>query len=42
VNQITSSLNRYGHFILAAENRSLIEEAFEKYENKIKESILVD
>ena len=42
VHQITSSLNRYGHVILAAENRSLIEEAFEKYEIIIKESILAD
>ncbi len=42
VNQITSSLNRYGHLTLIAGNRASIEDAFEKYEKAIKESILID
>lgn len=37
VTRITSSLNRYGYFILTAGNQIAIEEAFTKYENKIKE-----
>ena len=36
VNQITSSLNRYGHLTLVAGNRASIEDAFEKYERTIK------
>ena len=40
VNQITSSLNRYGHLTLVAGNRASIEDAFEKYEKAIKESVL--
>ena len=36
VNQITSSLNRYGHLTLIAGNRDSIEDAFEKYEKTIK------
>lgn len=36
VNQITSSLNRYGHLTLIAGNRASIEDAFEKYERTIK------
>ena len=35
VNQITSSLNRYGHIILQAGNRESIDEAFDKYEKVI-------
>ena len=42
VNRITSSLNRYGHLALTAGNRESIEDAFEKYEKAIRESILVD
>lgn len=42
VNQITSSLNRYGHLTLIAGNRASIEDAFEKYEKAIKESVLID
>ncbi len=40
VNQITSSLNRYGHLTLIAGNRASIEDAFEKYEKAIKESVM--
>ncbi len=40
VNQITSSLNRYGHLTLIAGNRESIEDAFEKYEKSIKEKCL--
>lgn len=39
VNRITSSLNRYGHLTLTAGNRDAIEEAFDKYEKVISESI---
>lgn len=42
VNRITSSLNRYGHLTLVAGNRASIEDAFEKYEKAIKESVLFD
>lgn len=42
VNQITSSLNRYGHLTLIAGNRASIEDTFEKYEKAIKESVLID
>lgn len=42
VNQITSSLNRYGHLTLIAGNRASIEDAFENYEKAIKESALFD
>ncbi len=42
VNQITSSLNRYGHLTLIAGNRASIEDAFEKYEKAIKDSVLID
>lgn len=37
VHGITSSLNRYGHLTIVAENRESIEETFEKYEKAIKE-----
>lgn len=40
VNQITSSLNRYGHLTLIAGNRASIEDAFEKYEKAIKDRVL--
>ena len=40
VNRITSSLNRYGHLTLIAGNRESIEDAFEKYEKTIKDSVL--
>ena len=40
VNQITSSLNRYGHLTLIAGNRKSIEDAFEKYEKAIMENVL--
>lgn len=41
VKRITSSLNRYGHFILMANNRESLEKAFEKYENSIINEVLV-
>lgn len=37
VNQITSSLNRYGQIILQAEKRSMIETLLDNYEKEIKE-----
>lgn len=40
VNQITSSLNRYGHLILIAGNRESIDDAFDKYEKAIMERCL--
>ena len=40
VNQITSSLNRYGHLILTAGNRNTIEEVFDKYEKVITDECL--
>lgn len=40
VNQITSSLNRYGHLILTAGNRNTIEELFDKYEKVITDECL--
>ena len=36
VNQITSSLNRYGYIILQTKSRESINEAFDKYEREIK------
>ena len=42
VNQITSSLNRYGHLTLMAGNRESIDDAFEKYEKVIMEKCLND
>lgn len=41
VNQITSSLNRYGQFILAGETRAEVDMLVEKYENKINELISI-
>ena len=40
VNQITSSLNRYGHLTLIAGNRESIDDAFDKYEKAIMERCL--
>lgn len=40
VNQITSSLNRYGHIILQTGNRESLDEAFDKYEAIIKDTCL--
>lgn len=40
VNQITSSLNRYGHLTLIAGNRESIDDAFDKYEKAIMEKCL--
>ena len=42
VRQITSSLNRYGHFTLTAGNKESIDDAFEKYEKAIMELCLID
>ncbi len=42
VNRITSSLNRYGHLTLIADNRESIEDSFKKYEEAIKDSVLAD
>ena len=39
VNRITSSLNRYGQLILQTGNRDAIEEAFDKYEKVISDTI---
>ncbi|MDE5757044.1 MAG: ATP-grasp domain-containing protein, partial [Allobaculum sp.] len=36
INKITSSLNRYGHFIVTGENRELTEGYVRDYEEKIK------
>lgn len=38
VNQITSSLNRYGYIILQTKNRETINEALDKYEKEIKDA----
>ena len=38
VNQITSSLNRYGHIILQAGNREAFDEAFDRYEKVIRDT----
>lgn len=40
VNQITSSLNRYGHIILQTENRESLDDTFDKYEAIIKDTCL--
>jgi carbamoyl-phosphate synthase large subunit len=42
VNRITSSLNRYGQLILQTGNRDAIEEAFDKYEQVIKEDCIYE
>ena len=41
VNQITSSLNRYGQFIVTGENRKEVDELVERYEKQIKELIII-
>lgn len=41
VHQITSSLNRYGEFIVEAENRKELNEVLSEYEKKIDEFIIV-
>ena len=40
VNQITSSLNRYGHIILQAGDRESLDNAFDRYETIIKDTCL--
>lgn len=42
INKITSSLNRYGQFIVNGETREEMDELIEKYENKIKEFITIE
>lgn len=42
INQITSSLNRYGQFIVDGETREEVDELIEKYENQIKEYITIE
>ena len=41
VNKITSSLNRYGQFIVSGENRKEIDITVDKYNNQIKELITI-
>jgi len=41
VNKITSSLNRYGQFIVTGENRAEVDELVRKYEKKINELITI-
>ena len=41
INKITSSLNRYGQFIIQANRREEIDALIEKYENKINSLIVV-
>lgn len=41
VNQITSSLNRYGQFVVTGENREEVDELVEEYEKKINEFITI-
>lgn len=42
INQITSSLNRYGQFIVDGETREEVDELIKKYENKIHEFITIE
>lgn len=42
INQITSSLNRYGHFIVTGENRTEVDRLVGEYENKINELIIIN
>lgn len=42
VNKITSSLNRYGQFIVTGDTRAEIDELVEKYEKKINELIKIE
>lgn len=41
VNKITSSLNRYGQFIVKGDSREEIDRAIDKYSNQIKKLIIV-
>ena len=41
VNQITSSLNRYGQFIVVGNSRAEVDALVDKYENKINKLIIV-
>lgn len=41
INQITSSLNRYGQFIVDGETREEVDELIKKYENKIHDLITI-
>lgn len=42
INKITSSLNRYGQFIVDGESREEVDELIEKYENKIHGLITIE
>lgn len=42
VNKITSSLNRYGQFIVAGDTREEVDALVEKYENEINKLITID
>ena len=42
VNQITSSLNRYGEFIVAAENRAEIDPLVDNYEKRINSLVTIE
>ena len=42
VNQITSSLNRYGQFVVTGKNRQEVDNLVTKYDNKISELIRVE
>ena len=41
IHPITSSLNRYGQFIVQAENRKMVDDLIFEYENRIKEMIII-
>ena len=42
VNKITSSLNRYGQFIVTGESREEVDSLVEKYEHQINQLIIVE
>lgn len=42
VNKITSSLNRYGQFIVTGDSREEVDSLVEKYENQINQLIIVE
>ena len=42
VNKITSSLNRYGQFIVTGESREEVDSLTNKYENQINQLIIVE
>lgn len=42
VNKITSSLNRYGQFIVTGESREKVDSLTDKYENQINQLIIVE